>query len=77
MFVRRAPKTRRMAKSLRRMGDEMYLRRQSLPTLLTIYLCQFLPGSWSKTVLGTWLSPTDKRVDGQTFAHGKKSGLCC
>ena len=47
--------TRKMAHSLRRMGDELYLRRMPLHSLVTLLLFQVLPGGWGKRALSRWL----------------------
>ena len=37
------------------MGDELYLRRMPLHSLVTLLLFQVLPGGWGKRVLSRWL----------------------
>ena len=53
---RRACETR-VAHTLRRVGDEMYLRRMPLSHLVALYLCQVLPGGFGRNTLSRWLCP--------------------
>ena len=64
--------TRKMAHSLRRMGDELYLRRMPLHSLVTLLLFQVLPGGWGKRALSRWLVTVPP---GDEAAH-KTSGDC-
>ncbi|KAL8624660.1 hypothetical protein ACOMHN_038206 [Nucella lapillus] len=60
---------RRLAQCVRRVGDEMFLRRQPLHCLLVLSLCQLIPGSWGRRILTRWLLPHGG------VARGTKKGL--
>ncbi|GFR89059.1 hypothetical protein ElyMa_000784300 [Elysia marginata] len=54
--VARNHRHRKFAGSLRRMGDELYLRRLPLSILAAVFLTKFLPRSIRRTLMRWWKS---------------------